>query len=88
MEIVTSPLDQNIVVTASADTTIRFWSIDRKHKKQPCFLMCAGEGHRETVLSVVSTASQRRGPVVNSARHFMQQAITCFPVGWTMQSTW
>ncbi|KAF8545030.1 WD40-repeat-containing domain protein, partial [Trichophaea hybrida] len=59
MDIVTSPLDQSIIVTTGADTTIRFWSIDPKHQKQPCSIICAGEGHRETVLTIAFHATGR-----------------------------
>jgi WD40 repeat protein len=55
MDIVASPVDQNIIVSTGADTTIRFWSLDPAHKKQPCSIILAGEGHRETVLNIVNT---------------------------------
>ena len=58
MDLVTSPLDQSIIATTGGDTTIRFWSIDPRHRKQPCSIICAGEGHRETVLTIVSTRFQ------------------------------
>jgi len=53
MDLVTSPIDQGIIVTTGADTTIRFWSLDPAHQKQPCSIVCAGEDHRETVLTIV-----------------------------------
>jgi polycomb protein EED len=56
MDIVASPVDQNIIVSTGADTTIRFWSLDPAHKKQPCSIILAGEGHRETVLNIVNTS--------------------------------
>ncbi|KAI5845374.1 WD40-repeat-containing domain protein [Tricharina praecox] len=52
MDLVTSPIDQSIIVTTGADTTIRFWSLDPAHQKQPCSIICAGEDHRETVLTI------------------------------------
>lgn len=53
MDLATSPIDQSIIVTTGADTAIRFWSIDPKHEKQPCAIICSGEGHRETILTIV-----------------------------------
>lgn len=53
MDIQLHPCDQNIIASAAADCTIRIWSIDKKHRQQPCLIVCAGEGHRETILSIV-----------------------------------
>lgn len=36
-----------------------FWSLDPKNSKQPCALICAGEGHRETILSIAFHATGR-----------------------------
>ncbi|KAI5783897.1 WD40-repeat-containing domain protein [Peziza echinospora] len=52
MDLKISPEDPTLLASASADSTIRIWSLDPKHRGQPCACICAGEGHRETVLTV------------------------------------
>lgn len=59
MEILLSPVDQTLIASASADSTVRVWSIDPAHKRQPCALVCAGEGHKETILSIAFHSSGR-----------------------------
>ncbi|KAL7276098.1 hypothetical protein RUND412_000916 [Rhizina undulata] len=59
MEILLSPLNLTLIASASADSTVRIWSIDPKHKAQPCALICGGEGHRETILSIAFHSSGR-----------------------------
>ncbi|KAI5838728.1 WD40-repeat-containing domain protein [Morchella snyderi] len=59
MEILVSPTDQAILASASADSTVRLWNIDARYTRQPCALICAGEGHRETILSIAFHASGR-----------------------------
>ncbi|KAI5776352.1 WD40-repeat-containing domain protein [Geopyxis carbonaria] len=59
MDIQLHPCDQNIIASAAADCTIRIWSIDKKHREQPCLMVCAGEGHRETILSIAFHPSGR-----------------------------
>jgi polycomb protein EED len=59
-----SPANPEILASASADNTIRIWSLNPAHKKQPCAILCAGEGHLDTVLSVVCIQ-----PHVNYTRH-------------------
>jgi len=54
-----SPLDQSLLASCAADQTVRIWSIDSRHQKQPCVLICAGEGQRETILSIAFHASGR-----------------------------
>jgi hypothetical protein len=92
MELVTHPLDQNIIVSTGSDTTIMFWSLDPKNSKQPCALICAGEGHRETILSIVFikilTFIFVYVWLIYLARHFMQRVATFFQVGWIIRLTW
>jgi WD40 repeat protein len=52
-DLAVSPTNPDILASASADNTVRIWSLNRAHKKQPCAILCAGEGHLDTVLSVV-----------------------------------
>jgi polycomb protein EED len=52
-DLAVSPTNPNILASASADNTVRIWSLNPAHKKQPCAVLCAGEGHLDTVLSVV-----------------------------------
>ncbi|KAH0604483.1 uncharacterized protein H6S33_006860 [Morchella sextelata] len=59
MEILVSPVDQDILASASADSTVRLWNIGAQYERQPCALICAGEGHRETILSIAFHASGR-----------------------------
>jgi polycomb protein EED len=44
-----SPLSTSLLASASEDYTIRLWSLDPKHKEQPCVALFAGEGHRQTI---------------------------------------
>lgn len=53
-DLAVSPVNPCILVSASADNTVRIWSLDPAHKEQPCTILCAGEGHLDTVLSIVS----------------------------------
>ncbi len=56
-DLATSPIDSSIIVSASDDTSIRIWSLDPKHKEQPCLCILAGEGHSWSLLSVVRLAT-------------------------------
>jgi WD40 repeat protein len=53
-DLVISPINPQVLVSASEDTEIRLWSLDPAHKEYPCVAICAGEGHREALLSIVS----------------------------------
>ncbi|RPB23117.1 WD40 repeat-like protein [Terfezia boudieri ATCC MYA-4762] len=59
MDLEISPTDPNILASASADSSIRIWSLDPKHRQQPLACVLAGEGHRETVLTLAFHASGR-----------------------------
>jgi polycomb protein EED len=52
-DLAVSPTNPEILASASADNIVRIWSLNPAHKKQPCAVLCAGEGHLDTVLSVV-----------------------------------
>lgn len=52
-DLATSPTNPEILASASADNTVRIWSLNPAHKKQPCAVLCAGEDHLDTVLSIV-----------------------------------
>jgi polycomb protein EED len=58
-EILLSPQSQALLASAYADSTVRIWPLDPAHDHQPCALICAREGHRETVLSIAFHASGR-----------------------------
>ncbi|KFA61553.1 hypothetical protein S40285_04003 [Stachybotrys chlorohalonatus IBT 40285] len=51
-DLATSPIDPSIIASASDDTSVRLWSLDPKHKAQPCLCILAGEGHSWNLLSV------------------------------------
>lgn len=51
-DLATSPMDSSIIASASDDTSVRIWSIDPKHKEQPCLCILAGEGHSWNLLSL------------------------------------
>ena len=90
MDLVTSPIDQSIIVSTGADTSIRFWSIGPKHVKQPCAIICSGEGHRETILTIVTLPDDAWGGIwgglltclLGIFRHFMHPAATCSLAVW------
>lgn len=50
----TCPTDTQYIASASGDHTIRLWNVNRQYDSQPCAVICAGEGHREQVLTIVS----------------------------------
>ena len=54
MDLKISPVDPTLLASASADSSIRIWSLNPKHSGQPLACILSGEGHRETVLTVVS----------------------------------
>ncbi|RDA85599.1 hypothetical protein CP532_0895 [Ophiocordyceps camponoti-leonardi (nom. inval.)] len=51
-DLATSPVDSSIIASASDDTSIRIWSIDPVHRKQPCLCILAGEGHSWNLLTL------------------------------------
>ncbi len=52
----TSPVDPEIIATASEDTTVRIWSLKPAHERQPCIFLLGGEGHLWNLLTVVRCA--------------------------------
>ncbi|KAE9566999.1 hypothetical protein CGMCC3_g16869 [Colletotrichum fructicola] len=65
-DIVTSPLDPLIVASCSDDTTVRIWSLDPRHEKQPCLCILGGEGHYWNLLTL---AWHDTGRYILSAGH-------------------
>ncbi|TDZ16591.1 Polycomb protein esc [Colletotrichum orbiculare MAFF 240422] len=51
-DVVTSPLDPLLIASCSDDTTVRIWSLDSKHQKQPCLCILGGEGHYWSLLTL------------------------------------
>ena len=51
-DLTVSPLSSSILASASGDQTVRIWTLDPKYRKQPCMLMCAGEGHKQGLLTL------------------------------------
>lgn len=54
-----SPTNPHILASGSEDCTVRIWSLDPAHEKQPCAAILAGDGHRETILSTAFHATGR-----------------------------
>jgi polycomb protein EED len=50
-----SPINPYILASASEDSTVRIWSLDPAHARQPCAAILEGDGHKETVLTLVSS---------------------------------
>ncbi|KAF2489319.1 WD40 repeat-like protein [Lophium mytilinum] len=47
-----SPLNPRILASGSMDHSIRIWSLDPSHKKNPTMVKCGGGGHKEGILAV------------------------------------
>ncbi|RPA87497.1 WD40 repeat-like protein [Ascobolus immersus RN42] len=47
-----SPTNPTLLASSSADSSIRIWSLDKTHEKQPCAAILAGNSHREHILSI------------------------------------
>ncbi|KAJ9131177.1 Polycomb protein esc [Pleurostoma richardsiae] len=65
-DLVTSPDNPHLIASASDDTTVRIWSLDPVHSKQPCVALLGGEGHSWNLLSV---AFHSTGRYILSAGH-------------------
>ncbi|KAK9248797.1 WD40-repeat-containing domain protein [Lipomyces tetrasporus] len=59
LDLNTCPTHPYIIASTSGDHTIRIWNLDPNYKDQPCAIICAGEGHREQVLTVAFHDSGR-----------------------------
>jgi len=81
MDLEISPTDPNILASASADSSIRIWSLDPKHRQQPLACVLAGEGHRETVLTLVSPVKCIIHPDVSNPK-------LGIPCQWAISSVW
>ncbi|UPL02663.1 hypothetical protein LCI18_013597 [Fusarium solani-melongenae] len=65
-DLATSPVDPSIIASASGDTSVRVWSLDPVHRKRPCLVILAGEGHSWDLLSL---AFHDTGRYILSAGH-------------------
>ncbi|KAL0944209.1 embryonic ectoderm development protein [Colletotrichum truncatum] len=65
-DVATSPIDPLIIASCSDDTTVRIWSLDPKHEKQPCLCILGGEGHYWNLLTL---AWHDTGRYILSAGH-------------------
>jgi len=52
-DLATSPICPTIIASASEDHSIRFWDLSTQYVKQPCVLICTGEGHKTGILTLV-----------------------------------
>ena len=78
-----SPQSPWILASASLDLSVRIWSLDPAHESQPCMLICAGEGHREGLLSLVCFFALSSKSLTVS-RLSMPQENTCSQGEWIM----
>jgi polycomb protein EED len=53
-----SPINPYILASASEDSTVRIWSLDPAHSRQPCAAILEGDGHKETVLTLVGSVNK------------------------------
>ncbi|KAI1635428.1 WD domain-containing protein [Biscogniauxia mediterranea] len=74
-DLATCPANFLLIASASDDTTIRIWSLDPAHEKQPCVCLLGGEGHSAHLLTV---AFHSTGRYVLSAGH---DNVVCM---WTL----
>ncbi|RFU35641.1 hypothetical protein B7463_g737, partial [Scytalidium lignicola] len=51
-DLAVSPVNPYLLASASEDAAVRIWSLDPAHANQPCAMILAGDGHRETVLTL------------------------------------
>ncbi|MCJ1356341.1 MAG: hypothetical protein MMC33_006336 [Icmadophila ericetorum] len=58
-DLAVSPMSPTILASASMDHSVRLWSLDPKYEKQPCMLICAGEGHKEGLLTLAFHSTGR-----------------------------
>ncbi|KAK9460145.1 WD40-repeat-containing domain protein [Lipomyces oligophaga] len=59
LDLQVSPTLPYVLGSSSGDHTIRVWNLDERWTSQPCAVICAGEGHREQVLSIAFHRSGR-----------------------------
>ena len=52
-DLAVSPASPQIIASASQDGTVRVWSLEDRHRAQPCAVICAAEGRQSHVLTVV-----------------------------------
>ncbi|KAH0544286.1 hypothetical protein FGG08_001549 [Glutinoglossum americanum] len=71
MDLAISPMSPLILASASADHTVRLWSLDDAHDpsvdgRQPCAAICAGEGHRDVAFhhDLILSKAAREGMIV------------------------
>jgi polycomb protein EED len=58
-----SPIDTNTLASGSVDHSVRIWSLDPAHKRQPLAAICYGQGHRSPILTL---AYHRKGRFILS----------------------
>ncbi|KAH6717246.1 WD40-repeat-containing domain protein [Leptodontidium sp. MPI-SDFR-AT-0119] len=58
-DIAVSPINPDIIASASEDCTVRIWSLDPRHANQPCAAILEGDSHEETILCLAFHATGR-----------------------------
>ena len=52
-DLITHPLDPEVIVSASEDYTARIWHLGSAYRRQPCAALFAGpDGHKQSLLSI------------------------------------
>lgn len=80
-DLVVSPVNPYILASASDDSTVRIWSLHPDHISQPCAAILEGEGHKETVLTLVGPQDQiYHMRLTENYSHFTKQVDIFSPV--------
>lgn len=78
-DLCTSPDNPRVIASASDDTTVRLWSLDAAHAKQPCICLLGGEGHSWSLLTAVCWANDHSDtPIAKNSRPFTAPAAICY----------
>ncbi|KAL6711073.1 hypothetical protein ACN47E_006948 [Coniothyrium glycines] len=64
LDLAISPIDPTILASCGSDYSVRIWSLNLPHQKQPLAAICYGQGHKDQVLAL---AWHRNGRFLLSA---------------------
>ncbi|KAI9714684.1 MAG: hypothetical protein M1812_006349, partial [Candelaria pacifica] len=74
-DLAVSPLTPAILASASYDHSIRLWTLDPVYDRNPCVLICAGEGHKDKVLTIAFH---------HSGRYLLSGGLDCIINLWAL----